>query len=217
MNKKFLLHALIILALLGSVAYFSFENKHVKTFTDLWQTKNQQGEIAFQNGEFAKAAKLFDDPMMRGQALYQNAQFEDAAIAFNQVGTADAYFNSANSLIMMGNYDLAIKSYDRAIELKSPFKEAQFNREIALNRKAVLDEAKSKMDEGTGGMLGADEIIFNDQPSQNNQSSDDVTTEEAMNETEINDLWMRRVQTTPKDFMKIKFSYQLSREGKENE
>ena len=217
MNKKITLHISLIIALLASVAFYATKGKSIDSFNDFWQTKNQQAQVALEKGEFAKAAKLFEDPMKRGQALYKNAQFEEAAIAFNQAGTAEAYFNSANSLIMMGNYDLAIKSYDRALELKPKFSEAQFNRELALKRKKILDDAKDKMDEGTGGKLGADEIVFDDKPAQNNQSSDEVTTEETMSEAEINELWMRRVQSKPRDFMKIKFSYQLSREGENNE
>ncbi|MDD7983799.1 tetratricopeptide repeat protein [Lentisphaera marina] len=217
MSKKLLYHIVFISAVLVSVSFYAINQHEVNSLKDFWQTKNQQGQTALDKGDFAKAAKLFESPMMRGQSLYKDAQFEDAAIAFNQKGTAKAYFNSANALIMMGRYELAIKSYDRAIELNAQFNEAKFNRAIALNRQKVLNDAKDKMDEGTGGMLGADEIVFNDQPANNNQSSDDVTSEEAMNEAEINELWLRRVQTKPADFMKIKFSYQLSREGKASE
>ena len=194
-------------------SYFSLRNKEVNSFKDLWISPDQQAYEAYIEGDFAKAAKLSKNPMLRGQALYKNAKFEEAAISFNQDGSAPALFNSGNSLLMMGKYDLAIKAYDHSLELDPNFKDAQFNKDIALKRKKLLDDAKDKMDEGTGGKLGADEIVFDKKPSSNKGES--ITSEEQMTEAETNELWLRRVQTKPRDFLKIKFAYQLHKKDQE--
>ncbi|WDE96208.1 tetratricopeptide repeat protein [Lentisphaera profundi] len=216
MSRSVQIQVFAIIAILVGTTYFSLKKQPIQKISDLWQTPNQQASTAFDNGDFGQAAKLYQDPMLKGQALFKNSQFEEAAISFNQDARADALFNSANSLLMMGKYGLAIKAYDRSLELNPEFSDAQFNKELALKRKKILDEAKNKMDEGTGGKLGADEIVFNDKPANNNEG-EDTTTEEVMSEDEINELWLRRVQTKPADFLKIKFSYQLYKEAKDNE
>jgi len=215
MNKSLKIQLFAIIAIMIWISYFSLNDKEISSFKDLWKTPDQQAYEAFQRGDFAEAAKLYKNPILRGQALYKNAKFEEAAISFNQDGSAPALFNSGNSLLMMGKYDLAIKAYNRSLELDPNFKDAQFNKGIALNRKKLLDDAQDKMDEGTGGKLGADEIVFNNEPSSNKGES--VTSEEQMTEVETNELWLRRVQTKPRDFLKIKFSYQLQKEAQERE
>jgi len=61
----------------------------------------------------------------------------------------------------------------------------------------------------TGGMLGADEIIFTKGKASSEQS-EDVVENTAQNEAEMRAIWLRQVQTRPADFLKAKFAYQLA-------
>ena len=63
--------------------------------------------------------------------------------------------------MMLGKYDAAIGLYDRALKQHPDWQAATINREIAMARKAALD-VSGDPGEGTGGKLGADEIVFDD-------------------------------------------------------
>src|SRR5262249_41759025 len=54
-------------------------------FRDLWLTPDQQGQLEFDRGDYAAAAKLFADPMWRGIAAYRAFDFLTAAQEFEHV------------------------------------------------------------------------------------------------------------------------------------
>ncbi|MCM8529533.1 MAG: tetratricopeptide repeat protein [Lentisphaeraceae bacterium] len=211
--SKVLSHAFIILFTIVVLSYSAFEKYPPQNFSDLWQTRNQQGLKALNTGEYKKAAALFKNPMYRGIALYKDAQFEAAAMSFNQLGTAEGFFNSGNAILMMGKYELAMETYDRCLDVDPNFEDAKFNREIARLRQEANDNAKDKDNKGTGGKLGADEIVFDEKNQAGDTQDTDESTSgnEVMNDAEISELWLRRVQTKPKDFLRLKFSYQLQK------
>lgn len=182
------------------------------SFTNLWSTPNQQAQKLFDRGEYLEAAERYTDEFHRGHALYLAKDFEAAADAFGRAPGPQAAYNRGNSLVILGRYEDAIKSYDVALEYEPDWKEAQDNRELAILRRDRLAETPNE-GEGTGGQLGADEIVFDDR-AQN--SSDETTVEvsngEQMGDDEFRALWLRTVDTKPSAFLRAKFSYQLSRD-----
>jgi Ca-activated chloride channel family protein len=178
-----------------------------------WSTPDQQGLRLFRAGEYAEAAGRFVDPQWQGAALFRDGQFEAAAGAFGRLDSADASFNRGNSLVMQGKYDEAIGAYDRALEQRSEWQEAQENRELAALRR---DRKKPPEDDagGTGGKLAADEIVFDD-AARNKKSPGEEQVEvgagDKLSDAELRALWLKRVQTKPRDFLRAKFAYQRSR------
>ena len=185
---------------------------------DWWLTPDQQGERLMAQEKFAEAAEAFDDPMRKGLAFYRAGEFEEAAMNFGRVVDISGEFNRGNALVMLGKYDSAIASYDRVLQGSPDWTAAKENRAIAVARR---DRMKPESNEGgTGGMLGADEIVFDDKAKNSTESEDvEVGKGGEMSDVELRELWLQRVQTKPADFMKIKFSYQLSRmeQGQEGE
>ena len=174
------------------------------TWAGLWFTPDQQGQRQFQRGEFAQAAAVFRDPLWQGTAWYRAGEFEKAAQAFARRDSAEAQYNQGNAQLMLGRYDDAIASYDRALERHPDWKEAAENRSLAA--------ARAKMTEAKGGdmgdqLIGADKIVF-DSKAKNQGQETVVTGGKALSDQEIQALWLRRVQTRPADFMKAKFAYQ---------
>ena len=57
--------------------------------------------------------------------------------------------------------------------------------------------------------LGADEIVFDRNKKSGGQ---DTETEETqpLNDSAMQAMWLRRVQTRPADFLRAKFAYQLA-------
>ena len=115
---------------------------------------------------------------------------------------ADLFFHA---FVMLGQYDEAVKRYDRALALRPGWQDAATNREIARirgDRKklegGVTDDTESK----------PDEIVFD----KTKKGGEDTTLEKAgapMSDDAVRALWLKRVQTKPADFLRVKFSYQL--------
>lgn len=185
-------------------------------FIDWWLTPDQQGRMLFERGEYAQAAQRFEDPLWKGLAHYASEDFVSASSWFAQVDTAYGYFYLGNAMAHQDRLEEALAAFDEALALEPEFEEAQFNRDwvqglYELSQKEYEDFG------GTGGKLGADDFVFSDRAKNAEQtmSEAEARTQGLTNE-QIEAIWMRRVQTTPAQFLEIKFSYQLT-QGDEQE
>ena len=184
---------------------------------DWWMTKDQQGEKLMAAEKFGEAAETFEDPMRQGVAYFRDANFESAARAFGRVDNAQASFNRGDSLIMLGKYEEAIASFDRALQFEPDWSEAQENRNLAVARLAFVNPDINDAG-GTGGQLEADEIVFDDRAKNSAETQEvEVGSGEQMSDEGLRELWLQRVQTSPGDFLRVKFSYQLSRRDQETD
>ncbi|MEM6279636.1 MAG: tetratricopeptide repeat protein [Verrucomicrobiota bacterium] len=181
------------------------------TWIGVWFTPDQEGQRLYRTGEYAAAAEAFEDPLWKGMAWYRAAEFEKAATQFARRDTAEAHFNRGNALVFRGKYEEAVAAYERAIEKRPDWKEAKENREIAaLRAEATKAEGGDMGDQ----KIGADEIKFDNQKRDTGEDTE-INTEEASTSQDVQALWLRRVQTSPADFLKAKFSYQEATRGKE--
>jgi len=139
--------------------------------------------------------------------LFEAGEFDQAAGVFAGFDSADAAYNRGNALLMRGDYEAAAESYARALELRAEWDDALTNRDIALGRAARL---KQEGGEGTGGMLGADDIVFSDNSSAPSSGEEQTDGGQPMSDAEINAIWLRQVQTKPADFLAAKFAYQYA-------
>lgn len=176
------------------------------TWWSLWFTPDQQGQRLMDRGEFQAAAETFRDPMRQGVAWFRAGEFERAEQAFARLGTADAEFNRGNCLIMRGKYEDAIQRFDRALELDPRLDDARINRDIAIARAKLVERKGGDMGQQE---IGADEIVFDKNKESGGQDTD-TEGSQPLSDSEMQALWLRRVQTKPADFLKAKFAYQLS-------
>jgi Ca-activated chloride channel family protein len=175
---------------------------------DQWLTADQQAERAFRTGRFDEAARLWSEPLRQGTAFYRDRDFKSAERAFARDRSADGAYDHGTALVMLGKYDEAIRSYDRALQLRPGWKEAQDNRAIAQARKDRL-AASGGVDEGTEGELKADSIEFDGKTKHDQGETVEVAGGTPLNDEELRSLWLRRVQTKPADFLRARFAYQL--------
>ena len=168
-------------------------------------TADQQAHRLFEAGEYESAAAGFADPMWHGVALFRHGEFEQAAGVFAGFDTAEAAFNQGNALVMLGKYDEAVARYERALELKPDWAAAVVNREIAAARAARIEREGGNM---TGGMLGADDIVYSDTESSSSEQTEQTEGGRPLSEEELRSIWLRQVQTKPADFLRAKFAYQ---------
>lgn len=168
---------------------------------------DQQAYRDFVQSNFAEAAGKFTDPRWQGVALFRAGKFARSAGVFAGFDTAESAFNHGNALLMQGNYDEAATRYARALELKPGFEDAAINRDIALGRAARLRQEGGDM---TGGMLGADDIVFTTQKSPPSAGEEQTEGGQPMSDAEQRAVWLRRLQTRPADFLAAKFAYQYA-------
>lgn len=149
---------------IAPLAMFLFPSKPVYAdfWSDLWKTKDQQGQQLYQNGEYAKAAEKFDNPIWQGSAHYQAGNFEEALAAFQQGTDAEALYNQGNALAKLQQLDQAIAAYEKAIEM-------QPDHQDAIANKALLEKLKEQQDQQQQNQ---------DQQSQNNEQQDDQQKQE---------------------------------------
>lgn len=188
-------------------AYFAMRNRN-----EFFVTADQQGQQLLNSGNADSAAGMFDDPSWRGVAKYRAGQFEDAGAVFAAIPGAEAAFNHGNCLVMQGKYEEAVKRYDRALQLFPEWEAAETNRAIALGRAQRMNLKGGEM---TGGKLGADDIVFSNNKS--NQGSTETVEAEPISDEELRGIWLRQVQTTPSQFLRAKFAYQNANRQQQKE
>ena len=173
-------------------------------------TADQQGHRLFSQGNYTEATEHFSDPMWLGAAYFRAGQFEEAGGVFAGYDTAEAAYNQATSLVMLGNYEAAVSRYERALELNPGWAEAETNLEIAKSRAAALKKEGGNM---TDGQLGADDIVFEKGKSSPEAQEEQLTGGAEMSDSEMRAIWLRQVQTKPADFLRVKFAYQHANPG----
>lgn len=170
----------------------------------LWLMPDQRGRLLMHEKRPADAAKAFETPIWRGIALFRAGDFKAAAQAFAATDNAESAFDQGNALVMLGQYDDALKRYDRALALRPGWHEAQNNREIARIR-----GERKKTEGGQTDQTDSrpDEVVFD----KTKKGGEDTTVEAAMpmSDEAVRALWLKRVQTRPADFLRAKFAYQL--------
>ena len=178
-------------------------------FTDLWLTPDQQGRIAFDRGDYAMAARRFSDPMWCGIAAYRGLDFLTAAQEFRKVETLEGQFALGNAEAQNHAWERSIAAYDEVLKAQPAHLAAKTNRAIvaALFEAQEEKRRKQEQDDSAPPNEKADEMRVD--PNQKGGkriqvAPEDVTTAGAA------EAWMRAVQTTPADFLKLKFAIQAN-------
>lgn len=182
-------------------------------FTNLWLTPDQQGRIAFDRGDYAAAARLFAEPMWKGISAYRAYDFLAAAEAFRQVGTIEGRFALGNAEAQNHAYEKAIKAYEEVLAQQPDHPAAKTNLAIVRNALEAAEAKRRKQEQGDAAPpdLKADETKVDEKQKGGKRikvAPGDVTTPGAA------EAWMRQVQTTPADFLKLKFAIQADAAGR---
>lgn len=190
-----LVATLLAVPLSAFVAALAFENA--------FRTADQKGARAYELELYASAAELFEDPAWRAASLFAAGEFAGAAAIWSGVPGPVAAFDCGNALVLLGKYEAAVESYERALALRPEWPEAEENRDIAESR------IRTETALGQASEIGADDIVVD--PEMDADKGDQVETaggEESLGNDELRALWLRNVQTEPADFLRVKFAYQ---------
>lgn len=207
-------YSLVLVLSLSAVwilyAYLSLpvDSSGRRSFLSLILTADQQGQWYMKQKAYPKAVTAFTNSGLKAAALYRDGKFKDAATLFSRNASAISIFNQGTAFIMAGLYDDAIKSLEQALQADPGLEPARINLEIAKIRKEKNLPPEDD-NGGTGGMLAADEIVFSDRkPSPNQDQTEQIDSGIPMSDAQMRSLWLRRLESSPKDFLRVKFAYQ---------
>lgn len=134
------------------------------TWDDLWATPDQQGQIAFEAGDFASAAGDFEFPAWQGAAAYRAGAYAQAAQSF--VGND---YNRGNALAKAGELEQALTAYDAALEVNPEDADAQFNRDLVAD--LLKQQEQQQQDQQQSGEEGQSQDQPSDGEGQKDQQS----------------------------------------------
>jgi Ca-activated chloride channel family protein len=179
---------------------------------DFWRTADQRGDALMKMKRFGQAAKAFHDPLRIGIAQYRDGQFEAAARTFAKVPGAPGLYNAANAWLMHGQYDRAISLYDRSLSIRPDWKDAADNKAVAIARRDRMTIPDKDREQESADAYDPDDITFDNKGG--NEQRDPKPIEAGGNDAALQATWLRRVKTTPAQFLKAKFAWQASEAAK---
>lgn len=169
------------------------------------RTADQQAQSLLRKGDAEAAAKRFRTPGWQAATRYRAGDFKQAAGIYAGLPGANAAFNQGNALAMSGKYDAAIERYDAALQQRVGWQAALTNRRIAQERQKRIHHEGGDM---TGGKIGADKGFRFDKGAPKKQDQQQHAEGKSMDDGGMQDIWLRKVQTNPGDFLRSKFAYQ---------
>ncbi|OMH33679.1 VWA domain-containing protein [Motiliproteus sp. MSK22-1] len=119
-HRRGWLLVVLIVPLVNPQPVYAFE------WQDLWKNKNQQAIEAFEKGEHARAAELFDLPEWKGSAQYKSGDYQQAAESFAADKSADSWFNRGNALAKAGQLEEAVSAFEQALKVDPQMEDALF-------------------------------------------------------------------------------------------
>lgn len=186
---------------------------------DPWLTRDQQGRRLFEAKEYKAAAERFEDPMWKGVAYYTAHDWKRAKEQFGRVDSVDALFNLANAHAQAREIASAIAVYDQVLKRRPTHRAARKNRDYlqdvldGLQQTTDFDDLEKPSQEPadqTAAQLRKDQLQGpHDKALDTDQQQVDEKTSLSQAESE---RWMKRVATSPADFLRAKFSIQAARE-----
>lgn len=135
-----------------------------KIWQNLWQTKDQQAQAAYNKQDYAKAAELFENPDWKAAAHYKTGAFDKALEHLKDNGSANSFYNQGNALAKSGQYPEALEAYNKALKLNPKDEDAKFNKELV---EKTLEKQKQDQQQ---------------QQQQNQQNKDDKQNSQAPKE-----------------------------------
>lgn len=179
-----------------------------------WESPSRKGDRLMAGERYAEAAETYREAWQIGTAQYRNGDFKEAAQTFARVPGAVGAFDRGNALLMHGAYEEAMDSYDRALGFRPGWQDAIDNKALAAARKKVIDDAGANRDQESAEAYDPDEVTVDQNQGDDKQGEPTQMNGDPMSDEALRASWLRRVQTTPADFLRAKFAYQAAQQDR---
>jgi len=182
-------------------------------FIDLWLTKDQQGQILFNNGYYKQASKTFTNIHWQAFSAYGNEDYKNAATLYSQFDDKESLLAQANALAHSRNNLKARDLYQTILSNFPNYAPAQHNLDIVqkiIDEINMLSEAKQPEQGESIKELGDEPQSGDgaDKQELKTQEVEQLNADQLLNEKNLNDMWLRQVQKDPARFLSQKFYFQ---------
>jgi len=206
MRRRMVLRIGVVIACVvaGLAVYSWFAHGH--SMLSLWLTPDQQGRYYFERSDYKTASERFQDPLWKGIAYYKSKDFESAVEQFARVDTYEGYFNLGDAYAHLGRLDQALATYEEVLRRRPDDLAAKENRDLV--RSLIQKKKQEKGEEPPEGQeptYNPDELKFDEKGKRGKKGEVDQAE---LSAEQIQEVWMRRLQTTPSDFLRLKFAAQ---------
>ncbi|WP_300074022.1 VWA domain-containing protein [uncultured Ruegeria sp.] len=184
---------------------------HAEGWEDWFLTPDQQGQIAFRNKEFVRAADLFSAPMWKAHTLLRAGRYEEAAEVFAGLSSAEAAFSEGLARIGNREYRAGARAFETALNRQPDFPAAAKNAEIAWAIVEQVETTREQSDTGEESGIGADDMTFDNEAQRGVTSQVDAPMDEATAPSP--DQWIDSIDTEMGDFLRSRFLYDNSEKG----
>lgn len=106
-------------------------------------TDNQEGQRAFERGDYQTAAQKFQQPGWKASSLYKSGNYDAAYREFSKENTVEALYNQGNALAKSGKIDEAIKKYENVLEQSPQHEDAKFNLDYLKKQQQQQNQQQS--------------------------------------------------------------------------
>lgn len=209
----------------------------VSDFTDLWFTKDYQGQRLSDRGAYAEAANSYRDHMQQGVAWFKAGNYEEAIEAFRQDTTAEGAYNLGLAYFNNGDTAAALFAFGEAAALDPELQSAVEARQQLAQMRGETDEVNPEdaqearpqqtaenmenqdmEDLGGGGQEATEEDMERERKEETvntdirkgeelEEVPDDVGS--TMQLQDNSKVLMRKVDDDPSLFLERKFRYQV--------
>ena len=131
--------------LLASLLPLSLAGRAEAAWSDWWKSRDQRGQNAFHQQDFAKAVELFEQEAWRAAAHYRQGQYDQALTLYKW---SDDPYNQGNALANLGRLQEAIAAYEQALERDADNEDATHN--LDLLKRMLRQQQQQGQDGGEG-------------------------------------------------------------------
>ncbi|RKF20361.1 VWA domain-containing protein [Alginatibacterium sediminis] len=185
-------------------------------FMDLWLTADQQGQLLFEKQQYSEAANTFETTSWKAASYYLAGEYDLAQNYFLREDSLSAKFGAAAALAHQREYVAARAMYQEIVSADPEFPGAQQNAELMQSIIDQIDqfsESQSNNNEDLSSKELGDEPQTSEgsetQVSQEQLIEETLSSEDIMNNEELSEKWMKRVESNLETFLGSKFYYQL--------
>ena len=152
------------------------EKTYAVEWIDFWQTKNQQGLAALQEGDAETAANLFESPDWKGSALYHDQNFEEAAKTFADIDGPEGRYNLGNAFAKQGRLEEAIEAYEETLASQPDHEDAAFNKKLV--EELLQQQEQQQQQQGENEQNQEDQQQQDQQQGENQHDQDQEQDQE---------------------------------------
>lgn len=157
---------------------------HAFNWHDWFATHDQQAMQMMDKGQYEQAEQTFQRDDWRATAAYRAGDYSVAAKRYPSMKQGSASYNEGNALAHMGQYENAIKAYDKALAVNPHDEDAIHNRKLI---EELLKQQKEKQqDQNQKDQDQQQNQQQQDQNQQNNQQNQPDQTQQNQNQSDQN-------------------------------